>query len=138
MTYLTKQDIFHIVKNHLLAQNARAVSDKGFCMYRTDSGKKCAFGVLIPDSLYDPDMESKNAGSVLGQFANLSYLREHGDLITDLQQVHDFWPPEDWKVGLAFIAGKHKVNYINDLNYTMETIVGADHRIKFVTPPVTA
>jgi hypothetical protein len=44
--------------DHLATQKARAWSeDNGTCGYRTETGLMCAVGCLIPDELYDPEIE---------------------------------------------------------------------------------
>lgn len=59
------KEIFNTVKTHLLTQNRRAYNDDIGCVYLNDSGLKCAVGCLIPDHLYDENMENAQAGECL-------------------------------------------------------------------------
>lgn len=63
----------------------------GSCRYRGPDGARCAIGHLIPDRLYDPEMEYTSAG---GALANWPDLAEHfkdvpGELLDSLQGAHD-------------------------------------------------
>lgn len=64
---LTKQTIFNKVWNHFIVKKGKASfsSEMKQCLYRGPNGAKCAIGVLIPDSVYEPKME---------KFGNLSGL----------------------------------------------------------------
>jgi hypothetical protein len=61
----TFQEIFDTVLFGLRAQGVASVSVKVYgdgdesveCMYRGDSGTKCAAGMLLPDEAYRPEME---------------------------------------------------------------------------------
>lgn len=44
------------IVEHLTKQKSRAADDGG-CRYRTEDGKMCAVGCLIPDALYSPEIE---------------------------------------------------------------------------------
>jgi len=59
MSLFIKQDVFDTVLNHLRRQGP-ATSTTGRCAYRTDTGKSCAVGVLIPDDMYDPVIEKSS------------------------------------------------------------------------------
>lgn len=77
---------------------------QGMCMYRlgefATSPVRCAFGVLIPDELYEPVMEGKDARSVTEEFPQLEGLFSEDALglaignpgtlfLVALQRVHD-------------------------------------------------
>jgi len=98
----TKQQTFDIVVKGLAAQGferALATDSYSSCMYRDDKGRKCAAGQLIPDELYNPEMEKM--GSICYIFDDdfdrdryslyeLSGLVEHDrKLLIDLQDAHD-------------------------------------------------
>jgi hypothetical protein len=103
---VNRQEVFNKVATHLLTQGVAATVG-GECRYRTDDGKRCAIGCLIPDSLYMATLEGKEIGTVLD--AN-PRLREHlqitekasGDLDSDenflsgLQRIHDLYEPYAW------------------------------------------
>jgi hypothetical protein len=109
-----KQEVFDIVSNHLLTQMKR--SSVAFqtpqkynhenCKYRTSDGLKCAAGILIPDDQYDPKMEGKSwhdlvsEGLVEDKFAFTIY---------ELQGIHDWTKPEDWKIALIQFAKENNL-----------------------------
>lgn len=102
---MDRQDIFKRVVRNLRAQGRRAVKvdkiGKERCCYRAPDGCKCAIGGLIPDELYDPQMDNLN-GSFLGMGvrdvlltvpALVALWGVEGDLdiqfLQDLQFMHD-------------------------------------------------
>ena len=69
------------------------------CQYRTGDGRGCAIGLMIPNSEYDPDMETRTVSDL---FENYSDLLEHvpegmtlSDL-TDIQYIHDGRSLDPW------------------------------------------
>jgi hypothetical protein len=90
----------------------QAKNEEGICSYRTNTGCKCAFGCLIPDSMYEHKMERKNAIYVLDVYKNL---RKHLEIETSsdtyfiqgLQNIHDENPPEQWENKLIGYAMQH-------------------------------
>lgn len=86
---MTPQDQFNTAVLGVLAQGGPAVAHNGACLYRACDGKKCAFGHLIPDDEYVPQMEGR--GAVSEKFD--SFFEAHTDydrgLIIDLQNAHD-------------------------------------------------
>jgi hypothetical protein len=56
--------------------------------YRTAEGKKCVAGQLIPDELYDPDIERKLIGEVIDRLG-LTALKPFAVELDELQQIHD-------------------------------------------------
>lgn len=67
------------------------------CMYRTDDGKKCAAGLLIPDECYTPQIEGLCINSFCDEIRNPAtvlvarHLPEGVTLfqVHELQQAHD-------------------------------------------------
>lgn len=102
---MTNQEAFTTVVNHLRKQGCKAMVETG-CRYRTPNGQKCAIGILMPDELYQPTMESTMVGYLLTQY---TLVREHLDhvdlaLLEALQSVHDFDDVECWEQALQHIA----------------------------------
>jgi len=63
MINLTKQETFDKVAVHLIKQGKQSVSGySGGCAYRGDNGLRCAVGALIPDDLYDDEMDNEGIG----------------------------------------------------------------------------
>lgn len=85
----THQEAFNEVMNHLKQQGVYATmpapnapfSHK--CVYRSDTGLKCAIGALIPDECYDPSLEGKSASQ---------------------QEVMDALPVEYQQLGRRFLS----------------------------------
>lgn len=109
---MDRQAIFNKVKAHLLAQNARALNSYGLCMYRTEDGKKCAIGCLIPDDKYAHEMEQRpfsnlNTQRVLEEVFGRQFENKDNKLLADLVHCHDSFQPNDWKQRLEDIASRH-------------------------------
>lgn len=92
---MTDQELFDTVTRHLLTQNATAMEGDGQCKYRTEDGKKCAIGCLIPDDRYDHLLEGRGVGSRrINDAAGIS--DDQVTLARRLQSVHDIYFPPDW------------------------------------------
>lgn len=98
---------------HVVAQ-AQAY---GSCLYRSDDGKKCFIGAIIPNELYEPSLEHRAGTAVLISLALLpridyakmlkSELYAWNDtqaLIIRLQNIHDTIPVEHWDTSLRKLA----------------------------------
>ena len=86
----SQQEIFDIVVDHLYKQGRPSMID-GTCSYISEDGCMCAVGVLIPDEVYDKDMEGKVVVCLL-KYKNLPkefYVSEYSSLLYDLQYCHD-------------------------------------------------
>jgi hypothetical protein len=117
---VNRQDLFDTVVAHLLTQKAKALGPVESahspepltgCMYRAPDGKKCAFGVLIPDGVYRPAIENQPATFVLHEIPELAFLRPHNDLISNLQTVHDAFEPAQWYDQLERLAKEHRLQF---------------------------
>lgn len=117
------QEAFDTVVTHLYTQKKRAFTSSS-CLYRTPEGLKCAAGCLIPDELYDIEMEGapfyalNKYQNIVDHFNNpwLNNVR-FVDLIQRLQDAHDdreSWndegPNEEMYENLIDIASKYKLN----------------------------
>ena len=120
----TALDVFNKVSEHLLTQNEQALDGNWECVYRSDTGLKCAVGCLIDDEFYSEDLEYSSLSST-GPVANaleksgVVLTREILDLLQRLQKLHDYKNPESWEeelknLKLAFFRG---VNYGNSIRY---------------------
>ena len=104
---MQRQDVYNRVKAHLHSMVGPA-RDGSSCVYRGDSGSRCAVGCLIPDDKYDPAIEglvvariAENdvAESQAVNYARLADVLEQSGLpptdrtlmalLARLQQVHD-------------------------------------------------
>jgi len=111
---MTPQQIFDTVATHLFTQGHPAKNPDGFCVYRAYSGDKCAVGCLIPDSEYEPQMESQSVKELVIRFKTPLYFAENLEFLTELQKVHDFvesWTSEQTlKLALYRVASDYKLN----------------------------
>ena len=120
---MNNQEAFNRAKKGLLEQfktfgnSAQSISHEiQTCLYRGESGKKCAIGHLIDDKDYHPDMEFSTIfdDNGTGKFYGVRVLFKEGaafadvsqTLLADLQYLHDFKNPEDWESGLDEIQVK--------------------------------
>lgn len=113
---MNRQEIFDKAVTHLFTQRRQAYTAAG-CAYRSKRGAKCVIGCLIPDALYNTDMEGKTVDAVccsdeaprtkkIKTFLNY---KRHRVFYTGLQDIHDkaeYWfqyPKNmDWRVLLSY------------------------------------
>lgn len=90
---MTDMELFEIVKNHLLTQNAQSMRISG-CAYRGYGGMKCAAGVLIKDEHYNPGIEGDIITEMGPRMALiLSGVQERQiPIVRKLQCIHDDVP----------------------------------------------
>lgn len=106
------QEIFDVVSNHLLTQMKR--SDKpgptntNNCMYLGPNGLKCAAGILIPEDQYNPEFEGKSWEDLT---LNGHVQKNHVIPISELQNIHDWTEPQNWKFELVAFAEQYKLNH---------------------------
>lgn len=118
MQNVSDQSIFDTVAKHLLTQGVRAGSiqhqDTGvpdfICSFRDEDGHKCAFGALIPDENYVPEMEKYNVTRLIMLYPELNYLQPHTAICNRLRQTHDYRDPSDWRSALAEVAREFNLN----------------------------
>lgn len=122
---MNKQEIFDRVAAHLMQQGRVSVREREeSCAYRGAGGARCAVGLLIPDDLYDADMEGSRAGYILTVWPKLGDLldvRLNGNLLDELQHIHDDAIVLDpalpsirllrkWEAGLRECAERHDLH----------------------------
>lgn len=103
------QTLFNQVAQHLLDQGEKS-SLGTQCYYHDGNGKMCAAGCLISKKEYDFKFEDNN----WEQLIKRKYVPErHGDLISDLQKIHDGRNTKFWRNDLIELSEKHglKVNF---------------------------
>lgn len=121
---MLSQQLHNDIRDHLLTQNACAAKDNydkqcgRTCLYLDPvTGHKCAVGGLIPEHLYEPDMENKDAENLLDDHPDLRlYLYEKYrvntfndqrifcDMLADRQRIHDRKPVHEWPKALRNLA----------------------------------
>lgn len=111
---MNKQEIFDEVVTFILNQGKPSRTEDGIkCLYRSPDGCKCAFGALISDDEYVPEMEYNMANEVIARF-NLSRFYGHEYFIRELQKAHDnanvFNFVHDFKTNVKKIASLYNLN----------------------------
>ena len=114
----TAQEVFDQVAKHLLTQMKKSASEsapdsKDYCMYRGFDGTKCAAGCLISDDEYKPEFEQKDWRSLQEEFQQMITMK-HMDLIYKLQDIHDYYKPEGWRVKLNNLA---EINHLKPIDF---------------------
>lgn len=112
MGQMTHQEIFDRVATHLLGQRQKAtIPDESTgrrlprCVYRTVDGRTCAIGCLIPESLYNPDLEGRYPEQLPIEVRRAMGIEAaEPALLRDLQKVHDQWGPLQWPEKLAVVC----------------------------------
>lgn len=102
----TAQEVFDIVKSHLLSQNKKC-EIRGTCRYR-HGGLKCAAGVLIPEEHYNRAFEDMLWSELVSMY---NFPSEHSRLILRLQRIHDMSYPDKWEEELKRAADFYNLNY---------------------------
>lgn len=103
----TAQEVFDQVAKHLLEQGAKSVTPDGTCVYYGEGGLRCAAGCLIGEDEYKFCMEG-NSWDDLVYFADVP--SKHLELISQLQDLHDSIPVEEWRSSLGTLAALHKLS----------------------------
>lgn len=111
--YTSNQEVFDLAARHLLTQKAKAriqrdESSNQRCLYRAPDGCKCAVGALIPDEIYQPEMDQGDTGidEIISRFPTIATLFSgvDDDLLADLQTVHDDYIVSRWGEHLRALA----------------------------------
>jgi hypothetical protein len=117
------QEIFQTARDHLLAQDARAIEndedgEELGCRYLAPDGKKCAVGCLIKPEAYNPFIEGLAVSGVYDYQNDAKALALRSALLasgidTDaegvrwllgrLQYVHDDCEPSEWRHALRLV-----------------------------------
>lgn len=103
----TAAEILSFVGTNLLKQNAKSKFSHYLerCALRGSSGNKCAIGFLIPDEKYHQRMDYMGpVGPMLG---SLKISTRHETMLKELQQIHDAYNVEDWRVSLLALASAY-------------------------------
>lgn len=112
------QEIFDFVVKKLFEQGQRSIEPSRGCQYRTETGLKCAVGFLIPDNLYDEEMDRNSASACMliddyDLFEKTVLRPNNRDFLTILQSVHDNgWMKED----AEFVGALKTFAQINNLD----------------------
>lgn len=113
------QEIFDKAVGALLKQGKKSKAG-GACLYRSSHGC-CAIGHLIPDELYDEDMDAGGVGvnDLLSQYPRLQDILLPCDLssrfaekfLIRLQYVHDMYVVDEWREGFQKVAAEYQLKW---------------------------
>ncbi len=112
VVYNNNQEVFNKVYTHLLTQNKKSRLDDEFCAYKATDGLQCAFGCLIPDEFYSPEMEAHPIFDLFVMSKPLKMMFAHDcelSLVEALQVVHDDYDPDQWLEELHVVAATYKL-----------------------------
>lgn len=86
---MTHQEIFDTIVKGILSQGG-ASSWAGRCKYRDNRGRKCAAGWLIPDKLYDSEMD-RNGSIYSNDLVKNLFISLGLDFrfLNSMQSIHD-------------------------------------------------
>lgn len=109
-TQMTLREVFDVAALHMLAQGERSHKwDKKLqrmrCKYRGPGGLMCPAGALISDTHYRPQLEGKLAcasPAVNAALVNSGVPESALLLVSDLQNIHDAIPTDEWLTQLKF------------------------------------
>lgn len=126
---MTMQQVFDIAAPALLAQGKESMRRRNpdaeddfsiglVCAYRGDNGLKCAIGHIIPDSIYNVDMEGRAVMEVYTMYPEFkTLLTGEGEwevnmasFLEALQSVHDNYEPNKWDQALRDLADDFSLN----------------------------
>jgi hypothetical protein len=92
---LNKQEAFDKAVRGIILQGGPSIAGVD-CLYRGPDGRKCAIGHLIPDDVYDPEMEGRGITTTATTSRIRKFLVSQGwDSVEDiyfllgLQEIHD-------------------------------------------------
>lgn len=91
---LGKREIIAKVREHFSQPGVEFGYDsvESSCVYRGDgdrtSSVRCAFGVIVPDKLYDPSFEGMVASDVMREDNRISDLFD-GEIVSDIPALSD-------------------------------------------------
>ena len=109
----TTQQVFDQCVKHLLAQNERAVDERGNCVYLTERNTRCGAGhLLTTDDLGYLAKHYKLGGSWRALIEECYIAPQaHSELITEVQDIHDNGTPETWPDRLTLLAVRLNLEY---------------------------
>lgn len=112
---MSKQELFDKVVTHLLTQNEKStkvISGIEICAYRGNNGLMCAVGCLIPDEIYNEDIEGLRAVNVIEKYmCNYPTYLFYSRFLEELQYVHDSMSVDLWKDELISLAKKEGLQF---------------------------
>lgn len=107
LPHITALELIDFVTEKLLKQGKKS-EEEGHCLYR-NGDLKCAAGHLLPDDLYDPQMDTIDGNTCWGSVVSKYNLpKDHLALIAKLQCIHDYSEPTQWKEKLKTLRKEYE------------------------------
>jgi hypothetical protein len=112
-------EVTDFVREQLIKQGKPAKFEAGPCYYRTADGCKCAIGHLIPNELYQKEMEGRWLSGLLEHFKDhlgidpINISSRKVNHLGNLQYIHDGFP----------LCGDNFEEYLKK-EMTMESLYG--------------
>lgn len=96
---MNNQETFNLIAVGIYYQGEQCTNSIGHCAYRNESGLKCAFGQVLPDSMYEEDMEGISVETILETYSEVEVLFNGVDitLLENLQSIHDNFESGDFR-----------------------------------------
>ena len=123
---MKKKQVFQTVATHLLTQKNKSIApdDTGMCMYKHDSGRSCAVGVLIDDDQYYKDLEGKATDALeviqaVEKSLDTNITKSDRDLLCKLQDIHDYSTVDSWREELQGLAHREFNKTLEDLGVSV-------------------
>lgn len=100
------QELYDYIVEAIVKQGRPSVGDNDRCLYRGPDGLKCAYGHVIPDSLYSEELEGESVEILADRGKFPETLQEHEALLQNLQYAHDtFSDAKDFLASFVRRAG---------------------------------
>ena len=107
MSKLTNQQVFDKVVTALRAQGCKSIDTNGDCMYRGLNNAKCAAGHILPDNLYNKDIEQ----GIVYERPVFNSLVEDTGFLRVLQRIHDKKLISAWEDSWKQLASERNLVY---------------------------
>lgn len=111
--FTTDQELFDAFLEAARKNPSRSLASKDgiqTCAYRDGKGGACLIGRFIPDDKYSPQLEGKTVfNENVREAAGIPKKLEK--LATELQRIHDWYPPVVWEKQFEKVAERFRLFY---------------------------
>jgi len=112
----TDKQVWLWVKERLTDQKSKSFDEDGHCVYKSDTGLKCAVGHLIEPIFYDEEIEghaiySHEVQNIIKKSVPNWQMNEM--LLNKLQCIHDSMSPFHWEEAFDELWFDENDNYIH-------------------------
>jgi len=114
---MNPQKLFENIIKHQRKQGRQCTTEVGLCVYRyDDKGLKSAIGSVMPDDLYNENIEGLTIKAVYNAFLEIQeyFGQDNLALLILMQEVHDHKKYSDWEKWWKHIAEQFKLEYKRD------------------------